>query len=80
VAAAKPKPKTGKLRVKVMPWADAFVNGEHVGKTPFAPLTLSEGTHSVILVNNELKVRKQYQVKVTAGRETVLRAALQKAP
>jgi serine/threonine-protein kinase len=70
------KAKTGKLRVKVMPWAEAFVNGAHVGKTPFAPLTLAEGTHSVILVNNELKVRKQYAVKVTGGKETVLKVEL----
>lgn len=75
-AVTRPRAKTGKLRVKVMPWAEAFVNGAHVGKTPFAPLTLAEGTHSVILVNNELRVRKQYQVKVTGGKETVLKVEL----
>jgi eukaryotic-like serine/threonine-protein kinase len=75
-----PAHRTGKLRVKVMPWAEAFVNGEHVGKTPFAPLTLAEGTHSVILVNNELGVRKQYQVKVSSGKETVLKVSLEKTP
>lgn len=76
-AVSRARPKTGKLRVKVMPWAEAFVNGSHVGKTPFAPLTLPEGTHSVILVNNELRARKQYQVKVTGGKETVLKVELQ---
>lgn len=74
--AARAKAKTGKLRVKVMPWAEAFVNGTHIGKTPFAPVTLAEGTHSVILINNELKVRKQYEVKVTGGKETVLKVEL----
>jgi serine/threonine-protein kinase len=71
------KAKTGKLRVKVMPWAEAFVNGTHVGKTPFGPLTLADGKHSVILVNNELKVRKQYEVKITGGKETVPKVELQ---
>jgi hypothetical protein len=78
-AAAKPKSRDGRLRVKVKPWADMFLDGEHLGKTPLESVTVSAGSHSVILVNNELKIRRQLAVKVTAGKETLLKVDLESA-
>jgi serine/threonine protein kinase len=48
----------GKLRVNARPWADVFVDGVAVGKTPLEH-PVYEGRHEVRLVNPELGERLQ---------------------
>jgi hypothetical protein len=66
----------GTLMIKAKPWAAVFVDGESLGNTPLKPLSLAEGLHSVVLVNDELDVRRSYQVRVRARKQVVVKAVL----
>ena len=70
-------PSTGKLRIKVRPWGEVFVDGTLRGVAPpMPPFDLPTGMHSVIVVNQQLKKKLSYQVEVLAGQETELKAVL----
>lgn len=68
--------RTGTLSVRVRPWAQVFVDGELVGITPFAPVQLEPGNHSVIVVNPKLGVRRAFTVNVKAGKAEELTVTL----
>lgn len=68
--------RTGTLSVRVRPWAQVFVDGELVGVTPFAPVQLQPGNHSVIVVNPKLGARRAFTVNVKAGRTEELTVTL----
>lgn len=45
-------PDSGTLFIACEPWANILIDGREAGQTPLsAPLTLSEGTHEIILTN-----------------------------
>ena len=67
--------KTGKLRIKVTPWAEVFVDGESHGTTPIKPLDLEPGSHQVLLVNGGKK--KSRDVYITAGQEAEVKEAFE---
>jgi serine/threonine-protein kinase len=76
-----PVPATGTLRIKVRPWGDVFVDGTpHGTAPPLAPLELSAGKHSVIVVNSQSKQQRTFEVNVVAGEETELKVVLDDAP
>jgi serine/threonine-protein kinase len=54
-AAASASGSPGTLVVRVGPWADVYLDGKHLGKTPFDPLVVPSGTHTIRLINDELK-------------------------
>jgi hypothetical protein len=58
---------TGTLEVVSLPWAQVYVDGKRKGITPIAKLTIAEGTHQIVLVNPEQKLKKKLTVKVSAG-------------
>lgn len=57
------------LRIRVKPYADIFVDGRPLGQTPVPDQKLAPGLHSIIVVNNELGVRKSYQLRLKAGEQ-----------
>jgi eukaryotic-like serine/threonine-protein kinase len=65
-----------RLRIKVHPWAHVFLNGQRIGQTPLDPVVVPAGTHSLVLVNEELGVRRSYRVEAVAGQENTFKAFL----
>jgi serine/threonine protein kinase len=76
-AAVKPVPRgSGKLDLRVNPWAEVFEGKKSLGITPMPPLELSAGVHQLTLKNSELKVSRSITVKVPKGGTVVQRIDL----
>jgi serine/threonine-protein kinase len=71
-----PTPKTGKVMVRVNPWAEVLYAGKSYGVTPIAPIEVPSGTATFTLKNEQLKVTRKVSVKVPAGATVVLKADL----
>ena len=56
-----------KLGFRIRPYATVLVDGTAVGQTPFAPVSLSVGAHTVRLINRELGKDVTRTVEVKAG-------------
>jgi len=66
----------GHLRVVVTPWADVFVDGQHIDTTPFAhPIPLSPGTHYVTLMHPNAPMQKR-AVSIAPGETALLDATM----
>ncbi|HEX4621967.1 MAG TPA: serine/threonine-protein kinase [Myxococcaceae bacterium] len=76
-AAALPAETAGTLWIKVHPWARVFLDGEPHCVTPIEPFSAKPGTHSLILVNEELGVRQSRTVEVAAGKQTEVKVSLE---
>ncbi|MGQ0508832.1 MAG: protein kinase domain-containing protein [Myxococcaceae bacterium] len=63
----------GTLDIRVQPYATVYVDGERVGDTPLAPLSVYEGTHVVKLVNPDADKPYTVQVVVTENGTTPVR-------
>jgi serine/threonine-protein kinase len=50
-----PPPALASLQFRIRPWAEVRVDGKTVGTTPFPPLTLGPGTHTIELVHPDYK-------------------------
>jgi eukaryotic-like serine/threonine-protein kinase len=60
-------PSPGYLRVLATPWAEVWVDGQHVDETPSARrLPLSPGTHYVTLIHPNAPVEKR-TISVASG-------------
>ncbi|MDX2013372.1 MAG: protein kinase [Myxococcaceae bacterium] len=70
------KPKTGKVTVRVNPWAEVYFANRKLGVTPFDPVEVPAGPATFTLKNSQLKVTRKVTVKVPAGGNVVLRADL----
>lgn len=70
------KPKTGKVTVRVNPWAEVYFANRKLGVTPFDPVEVPAGPATFTLKNSQLKVTRKVTVKVPAGGSVVLRADL----
>jgi hypothetical protein len=66
VAAAAPK-GTGKVDLRVTPWAEVFEGKKSLGVTPLPPIELTVGTHQLTLKNSDLNVSRNVTVKVSKG-------------
>lgn len=55
------------LRIRVKPYAEVFLDGRLIGQTPVPEQKLEAGLHSIILVNNELGIRRGYQLRLKPG-------------
>jgi serine/threonine protein kinase len=60
-------PASGRVWIKVRPWAHVFFDGKPKGTTPLEPFDASPGEHALILVNEALQVRRTVQVSVVPG-------------
>jgi eukaryotic-like serine/threonine-protein kinase len=59
--------KTGRLELRVRPYATVSVDGKPEGDTPLPPLTLPVGKHKVRLINSELDKDVVLDVTVRQG-------------
>ncbi|MBL8918557.1 MAG: serine/threonine protein kinase [Myxococcaceae bacterium] len=70
------KPKTGKVTVRVNPWAEVYLANKKLGVTPFNPVEVPAGSATFTLKNSQLGVTRKVTVKVPPGGNVVLRADL----
>ena len=78
-AAARPHPVKGgkgRLDLRVNPWGEVFEGGVSLGITPFAPLELPAGRHTLTVKNDKLSVNRTVKVTVTSGKTTLVRVDL----
>lgn len=68
----------GTLTVTVLPWGDVTVDGRSVGTTPFAPISLPPGPHSVSVRNSELGASRSSSVVIKPGKPSSVRFDLRK--
>ena len=61
------------LEIRVIPYAQVYLDQTYVGETPFAPINTTAGKHFVRLVNPRLKKDLTLEVLVKAGEENVLK-------
>jgi serine/threonine protein kinase len=76
-APAKAASANGSLWVKVRPWARVFVDGRLRGETPLDPFAVPAGHHTVLLLNDQLKLRKTYEVDVRPNEEREVKVVLE---
>jgi serine/threonine-protein kinase len=57
----------GRLNVNALPWADVSIDGQNVGQTPLANISLPLGNHEVVLRNPEFGERRQTVVVTLHG-------------
>ncbi len=57
-------PLPGRLNIICSPWADVTLNGKSIGTTPFAPVALPPGTHTLTLTNPDFP---PYETTVTVA-------------
>jgi hypothetical protein len=57
----------GSLALNATPWADVWVNGQHVGETPIGHVELAIGTHEVLFRHPELGEQRQTVAVTLAG-------------
>jgi len=55
---------TGFLSVNTNPWTAVYVDGKAIGNTPIADFRVATGSHSVIMENRDLGVRRKINVFV----------------
>ena len=70
------KTRTGKVTVRVNPWAEVHFGGRKLGTTPLPPVEVPAGTATFVLKNAQLGVSRKVTVKVPAGGNVVLKADL----
>jgi serine/threonine-protein kinase len=66
----------GRLSFLVNPYATVLLDGKEVGVTPFSPLEVHEGRHSVTLINKQLGKQVSGECVVKAGETFVYKANL----
>jgi len=67
----------GKVEFRVRPYATVFLDGKPLGQTPFEPVEVWEGKHTVKLVNKDLKKEVTQPLTVVAGQPNVFKYVLQ---
>jgi serine/threonine protein kinase len=70
------KPTT--LWVRVQPWARIFLDGELKGLTPKQPFPVTPGTHTLRLVNEELKASRTLQIHALEHRRNEVKVVLER--
>ncbi|MDP1822200.1 MAG: serine/threonine-protein kinase [Archangium sp.] len=68
--------KTGKVTVRVNPWAQVVFGGRNLGTTPLPAIEVPAGTATFTLKNDQLGVTRKVSVKVPPGGSVVLKADL----
>ncbi len=66
----------GKIDFQVRPYATVFLDGKLLGQTPFPPVQVDEGKHSVRLVNADLKKEVTVDYVVKSGEDNIFRYTL----
>jgi serine/threonine-protein kinase len=69
----------GRIDFQVQPYATVFLDGKLLGQTPFPPVQVYEGKHSVRLVNADLKKEVTVEYVVKPGEENIFQYTLSRA-
>lgn len=69
------EPRFGELFVECQPWGKLYIDGQEYGDSPFKPIKLGTGLHSVKLVHPDYPVYFK-DVNIEEGRMTNLRVIL----
>jgi eukaryotic-like serine/threonine-protein kinase len=70
------KPRHGRIRVLVRPWAKVTLDGRRLGVTPLPRIQVYEGSHSLVLRNDELASTKRRRVTVRPGGEVTVKVQM----
>jgi hypothetical protein len=57
----------GRISINAVPWADVTIDGQAVGQTPLANLSLPIGSHEIVFRHPDLGERKQTVVVKAEG-------------
>jgi serine/threonine-protein kinase len=71
------RPGKGLLKIFVHPWATVALDGKPLGQTPLPPIPVTEGTHELVVENQELGVKRTRRVRVKAGQDAVVKIKLE---
>lgn len=61
------------LEFRIRPYAIVVLDGKQLGQTPLAPTEVVPGTHSVLLINKDLRKEVTRSVEVKAGQVNVFK-------
>jgi eukaryotic-like serine/threonine-protein kinase len=70
--------RPGFLSVRINPWAEVTIDGKSRGSTPFSPVPLRPGMHTVVLVNPDLQKTVTKRVRIEPNRTYPLQVDLMK--
>ena len=73
----KVEPPDGRVSINAQPWAQVWIDGNLVGETPLANLTVSAGEHEIIFRHPQLGERRETTI-VKSGVQTRISATLTK--
>jgi hypothetical protein len=73
----KVEPPDGRVSINAQPWAQVWIDGNLVGETPLANLTVSPGEHEIIFRHPQLGERRETTI-VKSGVQTRVSATLTK--
>jgi serine/threonine-protein kinase len=65
--AAAPAAGSGVLRLNSRPWSEVSIDGRPIGNTPLMNVTLSAGSHRVVLRNPQFGLEKSLKITIAAG-------------
>uniref|UniRef100_UPI00358DAB25 protein kinase domain-containing protein n=1 Tax=Archangium lansingense TaxID=2995310 RepID=UPI00358DAB25 len=65
-----------KLEFRIRPYATVFLDGKPIGQTPFAPVQVSVGPHTVRLINRDLDKDITRTIEVKAGQPNIVKQDL----
>ncbi len=68
--------RTGRVTIRVNPWAEVSLGGRSLGTTPLPPVEVPAGTATFVLKNSQLGVTRKVSIKVPPGGAVVLKADL----
>ena len=72
VEAPKPvAPRTGKLELRIRPYATVYLDDKLLGDTPLPPIQVTVGKHTLRLVNPRLKKDVELQIVIKPGENLV---------
>jgi serine/threonine-protein kinase len=64
---------TGTVEFRIRPYATVIIDGKNIGQTPFAPIQVAPGKHTVRLVNRDLEKEVTRTLDVPAGKTTIFK-------
>jgi hypothetical protein len=73
----KVEPPDGRVSINAQPWAQVWIDGNLIGETPLANLTVSAGEHEIIFRHPQLGERRETTI-VKSGVQTRISATLTK--
>lgn len=68
--------ETALLSINTDPWARVYINGKAVATTPLIAHRLPAGAHRVVLVNPELRLRRELTINLSPGEHLRTRVTL----